>query len=275
VLAHGRRAEIVDVVRAQGSASVAELAARCGVSAVTIHRDLERLAEQGLVLRVRGGARAPDDAGTSAARSDWFSRLGRARDQKAAIAAVARPLVEDGSTIFIDASTSGLALARRLEEDPPEALTLVTNSPAIVYELRSEAIHVIAAPGEVDQNLRAVNGRWTVEFLRELQFSVAFISAAGVSPAAGLTTSQRILSDTLRSAHAAAARSVGLVDSSKWGRSALLPIAPLDEFAAIVVDDGLTEEEAEAYREAGARLVIARPVEAGRARPAVARSGRE
>ena len=57
---------------------------------------------------------------------------------KAAIAAHAARYVGHGATIFLDASSTALALARRLVEDPPNELTLVTNSPAIAYEMQAE-----------------------------------------------------------------------------------------------------------------------------------------
>ena len=46
------------------------------------------------------------------------------------------------------------------EPESPRALTLVTNSPAIAMELDAPAIHVVLAPGEVDQTLRMIGGRW-------------------------------------------------------------------------------------------------------------------
>ncbi len=102
----------------------------------------------------------------------------------------ARDLVEDGSTIFVDASSTGLALARALELRPPTELTLVTNSPAIALGLTADTIHVIVPPGELNQHMRVLTGRWTVDFLVELNIAVAFISAAGITLEHGLTTSR-------------------------------------------------------------------------------------
>ena len=104
--------------------------------------------------------------------------------------------MEDGSTIFVDASSTGLALARALEMQPPTELTLVTNSPAIALGLTADTIHVIVPPGELNQHMRVLTGRWTVEFLAELNIAVAFISAAGVTLEHGLTTSRSVASRT-------------------------------------------------------------------------------
>ncbi len=251
-----RRGQILERIRRAGGASVAELAREHGVSQITVYRDLERLAGEGLVERVHGGARAlrSDELPIE---TDWTKRLRQARAAKEEIGAHAVGWVEDGSTIFVDSSTTCLALARRLERKPLKALTLVTNSPAIALELHAESVHVIVTPGEVDQNLRMIGGRWAAEFLSELNFDVAFVSAAGLSLDKGLTTTRRALADTLNAARAVSARTVGLIDASKFGRSSLLSIVRAQELDAILVDGGLAPDTFDEYVRAGVSLVRA------------------
>jgi Transcriptional regulators of sugar metabolism len=256
-----RQSDILEHIERQGGASVSELAGAYGVSPITIHRDLEQLAVDGLVVRVRGGAQA-----VSRARPDresaFVKRQREAQVSKAAIAARAAELVEDGSTIFVDASTTALELARHLAAYPPNALTLLTTSPAIAYELSCSAIHVIVAPGEVDQNLRVIGGRWTVEFLQDLNFAVAFVSGFGLTLELGLTTGQRDIADTLHAARSGAERTVALVDATKFGRSALLTIADAGELTVVVVDELLPQAVRDEYAAAGVNLVVA-PLEPG------------
>src|SRR5690606_13123810 len=129
------------------------------------------------------------------------------------------------STIFIDASTTCAALAAELASSSIGSLTLVTNSPAIAAEFDHENVHLIVTPGEVDQNLRMIGGRWTVEVIAGLKFATCFISALGAS--------------------------------SKYGVRAMRPVAELGELDVVVMDDGLGERERAELRGAGARLVIA------------------
>lgn len=251
-----RRAQILERIQRDGGVSVAELARDHAVSPVTVHRDLEQLARDGLVERVHGGARAVRNVVPQIATA-WEQRAAQAGPAKAAIAAHAARYVESGSTIFVDSSSTCLALARRLMEDPPNQITLVTSSPAIAYELLAEPIHVVVTPGELDQHMRMLAGRWTVEFLAGLNFATAFVSAAGVTLDAGLTTSRRPLADVLNAARASAERTIGLIDASKFGRASLLSIAGAEELDTIVTDDGLPEETAAEYRSAGVQLEIA------------------
>jgi DeoR/GlpR family transcriptional regulator of sugar metabolism len=256
-----RRAQILERIQRDGGVSVAELARDHAVSPITVHRDLEMLAREGLVERVHGGARAirfpPTPGGLPMIATAWTQRVEQASGAKAAIADHVAAMVASGSTVFLDASSSALALARRLMEDPPNELTLVTNSPAIAYEVIAEPMHVVVCPGELDQHMRMIAGRWTVEFLHELNFDTAFVSAAGLTLDAGLTTSRRPLADVVNAARAAASRTVGLIDASKFGRASLVSIAPAEELDLIVTDSGLDESVAGEYRAAGVRLEIA------------------
>ncbi|GAA3241800.1 substrate-binding domain-containing protein [Actinocorallia longicatena] len=57
--AEERHEAILRELRAQGSIRVSDLADRLGVSAITVRRDVEALAERGRLVRTHGGARLP------------------------------------------------------------------------------------------------------------------------------------------------------------------------------------------------------------------------
>jgi DeoR family fructose operon transcriptional repressor len=251
-----RRARILERVQREGGASLADLASEHAVSAVTVHRDLELLSGEGLIERVRGGARSLRDT-RPPLEAGWNARVrGQARE-KDAIALKARALIEDGSTIFIDASTTGMALARALELRPPAELTLVTNSPAIGLGLTADSIYVIMPPGELDQHMRVLTGRWTVDFLTSLNIAVAFISAAGITLEHGLTTSRAALADTLNAAADCALQTIGLLDSTKFERDSLMTVRSAQSLHTIITDDGLDPAIADEFRAAGVNLVVA------------------
>ena len=255
-----RRAQIVQRIQRDGGVSVADLVRDLAVSAVTVHRDLEELSRVGLVERVHGGARSiGSTAAASGMTTAWTQRAEQNGAAKEAIALHAARYVGHGATIFLDASSTALALARRLMDDPPNELTLVTNSPAIAFELQADPIHVVVCPGELDQHMRMLAGRWTVEFLSELNFAVAFVSAAGVNLDQGLTTSRRPLADVINAARSSADCTVGLIDATKFGVSSLMSIARAQELDAIVSDAELPAPVAQEYRAAGVRLEIANP----------------
>ena len=253
-----RRIQILAHVRRNGGASISQLAREHSISPVTVHRDLEVLATEGLITRIRGGARAIE-GDTRGVETDFMKRVRQNPAGKYVIAAHALREIADGSTIFVDHSTSSLALARQLERHPPKTLTIVTNSPAIAYELHEGTIHLVVTPGEVDQVMRLISGGWTEDFLSRLHFQTAFISSAGLSLERGLTTTRQSLAGTLRAARAVSQRTVALIDSTKFGRDSLLTIFAAQEPEEIITDDGIAPELLAEYKGAGVNVVVAQP----------------
>src|SRR5689334_5476447 len=114
MLARQRRALILDLVHRDGGVRLRDLMHRLGVSDMTVRRDLEDLAKQGLVTKVHGGAMLP--AGAPPA--------GPGIDAVAAIARHAAEFVAPGAAIALSGGPIGAALAGVLADRP--ATTVVT-----------------------------------------------------------------------------------------------------------------------------------------------------
>lgn len=248
------RERILRRLRAGGTASVRELAEDLGVSPVTIHRYLSRLEHDGLISRPRGGARLLSAA---AVDLDFEHRMTTATRRKQAIAQRALEFLPGSGSIFIDASTTCAFVAREIERRMGGNLTIVTSSPEVLRRFSSAGIRVIALPGELDPVLRAILGPWTVEFLEGLNLDVAFISGAGITLESGLSTSHRGLADLLHQVVRRSREVYLLVDSTKFGRNALLDIVEPWAVAGLITDTGLDVETAAAYRGRGVNLIIA------------------
>src|SRR3712207_2900867 len=111
MLAPQRQAAILDRVRAAGGVRVSELAVEYGVSDMTIRRDLETLAERGLLAKVHGGATTVSPG--SAHEPGFAAKSVQQRGEKAAIAAHAATLVSPGDAIALSAGTTTAELAPR------------------------------------------------------------------------------------------------------------------------------------------------------------------
>src|SRR6266480_7641444 len=124
MLAPQRQSAILDRVRRAGGVRVSELVGEFGVSDMTIRRDLEVLADRGLVRKVHGGATVLGPGATE--EPGFAAKSARQQSEKAAIAARAAALVEPGTAIALSAGTTTAALAAHLVDVP--GLTVVTNS---------------------------------------------------------------------------------------------------------------------------------------------------
>lgn len=238
-----RRARIIDAVHRRGAATITILADELGVSPMTIRRDIEALAADGVLDKVRGGAtthRAAD-------RDDrgFEARTRRMLAQKRAIARQAASLVEPGMAVALSSGTTTWVLAQELRSIPQ--LTVVTNSlPVADLFARPDRAdepytQSVVLTGGVRTMSDALVGPVAVRTLEYLHCDVAFVSVYGVDVEAGLTTTNLLEAETHRAMISSGSEAVILADSSKWGAVGLTTILDLPQVDRLITDDGLPE----------------------------------
>ena len=151
------------------------------VSLMTIHRDLDALTEEGYVVKFRGGAKSVRHTGDP----EFNVRIGENNAGKYAIAQKAMALLQPHSSVFLDASTTNLMLARSL---PDMNLNIVTTGPSIALELcRLHNPVVTLCCGTINRKNLALYGQNTLEMLDKIDIDLAFIGVSGCSVDAGFT----------------------------------------------------------------------------------------
>ena len=232
-----RQAEIARFVEEHGRARVTELAADFGVSTVTIRKDLDVLAESGRLIRTHGGAIAPRVHGKDLAY-DVRDRL--QQGEKAVIGALAARRVNDGESIIIDASTTGLYLARELRQRTVgQSLTIVTNSIRLATELSIRPdMTVLLMGGRVRGRSLSLVGQLGDAVLARVNVQKAFLGAAGFTLEEGLTETTEEEAQIKRAMVAAAREVYALVDNSKWGRVASATFCRTEELSGVFTDAG-------------------------------------
>jgi DeoR/GlpR family transcriptional regulator of sugar metabolism len=247
-----RRERIAELVLSQDVVSARELAARFGVSLMTVHRDLDELEARGVLRKTRGGATAQP---SSLFESSVRFRLGAARAEKDALARHALGMVEPGQAVLLDDASTTLALARLLPGRGP--LTVITNfRPSIDVLYGAADIRLIALGGEYFPNHDSFMGVVCEDALAAIRADVFFMSTSAVS--AGVAWHQeQVTVSAKRAMLRAARRRVLLIDHGKLCKTALHQLAPLADFDLVVVDDGVDEAGLEELREARVRFEIA------------------
>ena len=250
-----RQADIARFVEEHGRARVTELADRFGVSTVTIRKDLDTLAEGGHVIRTHGGAIAPRVRGKDLAY-DVRDRM--QLDEKAVIGQLAAARVTDGESILVDASTTGLYLARELRaRTPGQSLTIVTNSIRIATELAARPdITVLLMGGRVRGRSLSLVGQLGDAVLRRVNVQKAFLGAAGFTLEEGLTETTEEEAQIKRAMVAAAREVYALVDNSKWGRVASATFCRPDELTGVFGDAGAPREMVRALEQRGIEVML-------------------
>lgn len=248
-----RQAEIAEHVLQHGSVSATELAEMFHVSLMTIHRDLDELARQGVVRKFRGGVSAQP---SSVFESNVSFRLRAAREEKLALARRARALVEPGMAVMLDDSTTTLEVARLLADDPGP-LTVITNFLETIKLLSGvPGIRLLALGGEYYPTHDSFLGVPCVEAIEALRVDLLFASTSAISDGYAYHQEQEIVL-VKRAMIRSAQRSVLMVDHTKLGRAALHRLAPLRDFDLVLTDARAPEETLAEMREHGVRYEIA------------------
>lgn len=243
-----RLKQITEAVRDAGSLGVAELASLTGASEMTIRRDLEVLAAQGVLERFRGGARSLLLRGSE---PPFAFRSDENMDAKRRIAGVVADMITDGESVVLDSGTTCLEVARLLHD---RRLTVMPLSLHAVNALSSSASLTLLVPGGRPRpGELALTGPLTLASLEALRFDTAIIGCCGLSAGHGLTAFDLEDASVKRAAISSARRVIAAVDASKLTRTALAFVAPATALDAVVTD-AAGDEELEA---AGVTVVTA------------------
>ncbi|AIQ69329.1 DeoR/GlpR family DNA-binding transcription regulator [Paenibacillus graminis] len=243
-----RHEMIMEVLLNQKDVTVNELSDKLQVTGKTIREDLSKLEEQGLIMRVHGGA--------VLAQSDQFgilpskNPLDKYSDEKAEIAQLALAHIAEDDIIALDGGSTTLEIARRLENMP---LTVITNDVYIISELvQKDRIRLVVPGGYRVRNMLA--GPEAVAYVQKLNIEKAFLSATAVHIEHGLSIYTGDFID-FKQALVSTARTVFAVcDHHKFGHTALRTFASLQEVDMLLTDSGLAQEAVEQFRNAGVNI---------------------
>ena len=250
-----RQAYILSTVRQNGAARVSELVKELNVSDMTIRRDLEGLAERGLLEKVHGGATAvPDGASYEPSFAAKSTRLQR---EKEAIAQLAARMVRPGTAIGISAGTTTYKVARHLIDVP--GLTIVTNSTQVadlLHQAPSES-HTVLLTGGMRTPSDALVGPFALSALQTTHLDLVFMGVHGMDATSGFTTPNLLEAETNRALIAAGRRLVVTADHTKWGVVGISSIARLEEANTLITDAGMPREAQDILKENVGELVLA------------------
>jgi DeoR/GlpR family transcriptional regulator of sugar metabolism len=223
------------------------------VSLMTIHRDLSYLQDQGLVIKIRGGARytasGPNEP-IFAAR-EMVNRI-----EKQHIAQKALPFLIDASSVFIDAGTTTTALAKMI---PDVNLNITTIGPNIAMELSKKNNPVInICGGTLNKTNLSISGTPTTDAIAKINIDTAFVVAAGYSNLSGFTCGKESEARTKAMVMQKARRAILLMDCSKLDRLLPYTFAHLQDIDYLITDRDKRDLPADvlAAAEAGGVAII-------------------
>jgi DeoR family fructose operon transcriptional repressor len=248
-----RRGELLRVAKKCGAIMVAEIAAQFAVSADTIRRDLDYLAERGLIRRTHGGAVPLDDV--TVRDMPVIQRLHALATEKSRIGRKAAPLIVDGETLLVYGGSTTRAFISEL--GIRRGLTVVTNDlgiPAVLPPDTARAVYVLG--GQVLIQSQITIGAVGFPLAGPINVDTTILGVGGISKT-GLSTTILEEAAMMTSMVGAARRVIVLADSTKLNRSVFAHIVTLDQVNILVTDSPPPPDLANNLAESGVEVILA------------------
>lgn len=224
-----RQALIYAQLQRHGRVLAQELAQTFDVSEDTVRRDLREMAARGECERVYGGALL-----ASGKTVPLKTRMTEMPDRKAVLGRMAASLLQEGMTVFIDAGSTNLAIAKHLTTELK--LTAITNTPAIAAELAGHAdIELILIGGRVDPAVGAAIDTTAIRQLEQIRPDLCIVGVCGLT-LNGLCADIYEDAAFKRLACEASAKTLAAITSEKLGTPAAFHVAPLSSTLTLVLE---------------------------------------
>lgn len=227
-----RQHAIVEAVRQHGSASIEVLASRFDVTLQTVRRDVQRLAEAGLLARFHGGVRIPV---STTENETYMRRQAMQASGKQRIARAVAARIPNGCSVILNIGTTTEAIAQELLNH--KGLRVITNNLNVAATLSAnEDCEVIVAGGVVRAVDRGITGEATVDFIRQFKVDIGLIGISGIEED-GTLRDFDFREVKVAKAIIANSRQVWLcADTTKFSRAAMVELGRLDDLDVVFTD---------------------------------------
>ncbi len=253
MLAQERRTKILELLQEEGSARVTYLGELFGVSEPTIRQDLERLEQQGYVIREHGGAYLRSVS--QQVRSLSLQHMENL-DKKVRIGRKAADQIADGDRIILDSGSTVTEIAKHLHGK--QSLTVITNALNIALIVGAEyGFELMVTGGEFKAPTLSLTGEKAATFFRNVYVDKLFLATGGISPSFELTYPG--FSDLpVKRAMIESASTVFLVaDSTKLGKISFASLGPMKDVDYLITDAGIPKDTISRFTDMGVTVVTA------------------
>lgn len=255
MLAAQRKARILAEVSTSGALRISDLADSLQVSEVTIRRDVEQLAAQGLVDKVHGGVTA--NALSSTMEPPFAANSMKEQESKDAIATKAAEMIRPGMALALMGGSSVYALAKLLRDIP--SLTIVTNSVPIsdLFAQKPRGDQTVVLTGGVRTPTDSLVGNIASDVFSRFNLDMVFMGSHGIDSEFGFSSPNLVESETNREVIRRSAKFVALVDHTKWGIRGFSSFASIEDADVIVTSKGLTQNALQDLRSRVKEVLVA------------------
>lgn len=232
-----RESSILEYLNQNREATIEELCAKLFVSAPTIRRDLKALSLSGKIIRTHGGAllnNLPWESTPQELREKEFVA------EKDIIAKKCLDLINDGDTIMVDASSTGLQLIKLL--GAKNSIIVITNSAKASLVSAKTGVKTFVSGGEASKTSFGYIGTFAEGFIRKFNADICFFSVSSLTPDGRLTDNSIAENQISKTMMECSKKSVLLLNSQKIGESQLNTLCTLNDVDFIASEKDISDK---------------------------------
>lgn len=252
MLAEERLTLIYNSIQKNKAVKIDELAQQHNVTPMTIRRDLDKLTEMYKdVRRCHGGAVLSVEVDQE---EEFENKININVNEKIQIAERAFSLINNHDTIYLDAGTTTLELAKIISESEL-TLNVITNDLEISRVLKNCRCDVLLTGGVMQKSTGCLVGSFAEEFLSKIKFKIAFMGATAINENYDVFTPS-IEKRTMKPLVIKnSSKSYMLVDSDKFDKSSTYLIYNLSDFTGVITTKKFASEELKQIEQLGIELI--------------------
>jgi DeoR family transcriptional regulator, fructose operon transcriptional repressor len=243
-----RKQIILKQLDTSGEIEIKQAAAELNISEITVRRDLNQLASDGLLYRTHGGAMKVNPLEIP---HDFINKAAKNIEAKDKVCRAAADKIEHGDIIFMDCGSTVFRLCQFIKN---KKIKVITNSIPIVYELQNSLVSLNVIGGEFDAERQAMHGKIANEHVANYKANKAFLGVDGISRN-GLFANSELEADITLAIAAQSAKTYLLCDDSKIGKESYLKFAEITMVSAIITNS--RSDELVYFKKRGIEIVNA------------------
>jgi DeoR family fructose operon transcriptional repressor len=224
-----RKQIILEKLNISGEVEIKQTAAELNISEITVRRDLNQLASDGLLYRTHGGAMKVNPLEIP---HDFINKAAKNIEAKDKICRAAADKIEHGDIIFMDCGSTVFRLCQFIKN---KKIKVITNSIPVVYELQNSLVSLNIIGGEFDAERQAMHGKIANGHVANYKANKAFLGVDGVSRN-GLFANSEFEADITMAIAAQSAKTYLLCDDSKIGKESYLKFAEITMVSSIITN---------------------------------------
>ena len=251
-----RQEAILRRLQTSGSVNIEELCSSLETSIATVRRDLKQLEQRSLLRRTRGGAVAVGPLFYEPFRHDssFQEKIGSYADEKRRIALAAAQLIKEGDTVALSGGTTTTEVVRSFRAMC--GITVITNTVNVAMELSNfKNIEVIVTGGVLRGNWFTLVGSLANQAAQMMRADIMLLGVDGIDTDFGLSCSNSMEAEFLRTMAHNANRRVVVADRSKLGSRSKWKLCPTEEIEMLITDSDATDSSIAPFEQMGIKVL--------------------